>query len=82
MTKKLTRQAEKLKEKELNLLSLNLPLLLAHHHSQTDLAASKRIYTETDIFFNSLHNWKTKCAQYCCLPIQLTTLELKRRLEA
>lgn len=31
--------AEKLKEKELNLLSLTLPLLLAHHHSQTDLAA-------------------------------------------
>lgn len=29
---------------------MSLPLLLARRRSQTDLAASKRIYTESDIF--------------------------------
>lgn len=47
---KLTKLAEKLQEKELNLLSLNLPLLLVHHRNQTDLAASERNYIGPAIF--------------------------------
>jgi len=42
--------AEKPKQKELNLLSLPLPLLLVHHHSQTDLAASERNHIVSTIF--------------------------------
>lgn len=47
---KLTMLAERLKEKVMNPLSLILPLLLAHHHSQIDPTASETYYVKS-IFF-------------------------------